>query len=283
MGAPVKTCSLDRFGLILVAVLITAVGIIGFGLSAVTVSAAVRPTMPAGWYGAAPAVPISIDLGILAFAGLDLLLCRRARRVWWIPLAHDGLCFVTVGLNIAGQHSLVGEMAHGATVCLWFLGVKAAAATTRTWDAPSDARHIPVACWVLAPIRTPKLWRRETLARIRPELAGRPDAADGPPTDGQSGLRSSRRRAAERPPKSARTLRPKLAIVAPEGGSDKRTAVAEDARRIGSELVGQGRSVTRATVADALRAAGLSVSSGGLSDLVAAAKEQMAHQAGGGQ
>jgi hypothetical protein len=160
----------ERRGLVAAAILIGAVGVIGFGLSAVKVTALLAPTMADP--GLAGLVPVSIDLGILAFAGLDLVHTRRGSRVWWLSWAHDGFCLATLVLNVSGERTVAGVVAHGATISLWFLGVKAATATVKAWTlVPEQRRQIPLGCWLLAPIRTWKTWRAETLARITPPTA----------------------------------------------------------------------------------------------------------------
>lgn len=158
VAAPATTW--ERRALGAVAVLIGAVGLIGFGLSAIRVAHLVRPSMPEPWM--APAVPVSIDLGILAFAGLDLLLTRRHVRVWWLSWVHDGLCGATLTLNVAGEHTAVGLVAHGTTIAVWIAAVKAATATVKAWSAAPQ--RLTLACWVLAPVRSARRWRAEKTA-----------------------------------------------------------------------------------------------------------------------
>lgn len=235
VAAPATTW--ERRALGAVAVLIGAVGLIGFGLSAIRVAHLVRPSMPEPWM--APAVPVSIDLGILAFAGLDLLLTRRQVRVWWLSWVHDGLCGATLTLNVAGEHTAVGLVAHGTTIALWFAAVKAATATVKAWSAPPQ--RLTLACWVLAPVRSVKRWRAEKTA-----ILDEPRSAESPSRKGQ-GSRAADASQALIVPAEAEP------VLATEPVAPRRATLA-DARRVDA-----GRGLSGNALARAISAEGLGV------------------------
>lgn len=293
VAAPATTW--ERRALGAVAVLIGAVGLIGFGLSAIRVAHLVRPSMPEPWM--APAVPVSIDLGILAFAGLDLLLTRRHVRVWWLSWVHDGLCGATLTLNVAGEHTAVGLVAHGTTIALWFAAVKAATATVKAWSAPPQ--RLTLACWVLAPMRSARRWRGEKTAILddaapRGELAADSGHAGNTPAGTSATSRGAAGEAGDTRPRdvpghpgadvpSAPGARPgsapKLELV-PRG---KRPAELADVTEVVADLLGAGQGTPQRVIAGALRERGLAVPNNELGALIAQARRELTEQQVGGE
>jgi hypothetical protein len=75
-----------------------------------------------------------------------------------------------VYLNVAGQNTMFGRIAHGVFPALWVLAVEAGAHVilVRARLAGGKAMdRIRVSRWLLAPLRTAGLWRRMVLWEVR--------------------------------------------------------------------------------------------------------------------
>jgi len=158
----------ERYATWSVVGLVAALGLIGAVNSFTHVAEAVRPS-----FGElAPTVPLGIDIGIAAFTGLDLLMARMGMRTRWLRLVPWALVGVTVYLNVAGEVTLVGQLAHGVLPLLWVVAVEAGAHVVRTLaglsgrGAPRMDRIRP-SRWLLAPLPTLLLWRRMVLWELR--------------------------------------------------------------------------------------------------------------------
>ena len=166
----------ERWATLGVVGLVAALGVIGAVNSFTHVAAAVRPSFG----DLAPTVPLGVDIGIAAFTGLDLLMARMGMRTRWLRLVPWGLVAVTVYLNVAGETTLVGQLAHGVLPLLWVVAVEAGAHVVRELaglsgrGAPRMDR-IRFSRWVLAPLPTLLLWRRMVLWEVRsyPEALAR--------------------------------------------------------------------------------------------------------------
>lgn len=140
--------------------------LIGFVNSFAAVSAAARPS-----FGAlAPTVPLGIDLGIAIFAALDIVLARLDMRPKWVRLIPWALTAATIYLNVAGQHTWFGRIAHAVFPALWVMAVEAGAHVIRVragLAAGTAIDRIRASRWLLAPLSTAGLWRRMVLWEIR--------------------------------------------------------------------------------------------------------------------
>jgi hypothetical protein len=149
-----------------VAAAVAGVALIGFANSFAAVMTAAWPS-----FGRlAPTVPLGIDLGIAIFAGLDLVLARLDMRLRWVRLVPWALTAATVYLNVAGQHTMFGRIAHGVFPALWVLAVEAGAHVIRVRARLAGGKamdRIRVSRWLLAPLRTAGLWRRMVLWEVR--------------------------------------------------------------------------------------------------------------------
>ena len=136
-------------------------------------------------------VPLGIDLGIAVFSALDIVLARMDLRVRWLRLLPWSLTAATVYLNIAGEHTLFGRVAHAVLPGLWVVAVEVAAHTIKTRVgllAGTRMDRIRRSRWLLAPRTTLSLWRRmvlwevtsypEALARERARLLALTDLQD---------------------------------------------------------------------------------------------------------
>jgi hypothetical protein len=156
----------ERAAANVVAALVGALGLLGFANSFTAVMAAARPSFG----GMAATVPLGIDLGIGIFAALDIVLARLDMRLRWLRLIPWTLTAATVYLNVAGEATAFGRVAHAVLPALWVIAVEVAAHVVRVRagiEAGTRMDTIRVSRWLLAPWPTLKLWRRMTLWEIR--------------------------------------------------------------------------------------------------------------------
>ena len=149
-----------------VAALVAVLGLLGFINSFAAVAQAARPSFGSlAW-----TVPLGIDLGIAIFAALDIVLARLDMRLRWLRLIPWTLTAATVYLNVAGESSAFGKVAHAVLPCLWVVAVEVAAHVVRVRagiEAGTHMDRIRPSRWFLAPFRTAALWRRMVLWEIR--------------------------------------------------------------------------------------------------------------------
>lgn len=156
----------DRAAFALFALAALAIATGGFYLSFDAVSASMRPAFGAK----APLVPIIIDSSVLVFSGIDVALARLGMGhplVRLVPLAGTG---ATVWLNVAAGGGLSATIAHACmpSVYVAFAEVCRHVVRRRTGLARGTAREgIPVARWLVDPVRSLLLWRRMVLWDIR--------------------------------------------------------------------------------------------------------------------
>jgi hypothetical protein len=112
-------------------------------------------------------VPLSIDVGILIFTALDLLMAYRDMRSWWLRFVPRGLVVATIYLNVVGETTVEGRVAHAVLPGLWVVAVEVAGTAVRsifglrTQRAQMD--RVRRSRWVLAPVSTARLRRRMIL------------------------------------------------------------------------------------------------------------------------
>lgn len=148
-----------------VAVLIGALGLLGFVNSFAAVSAAAYPAFK----GLAPTVPLGTDLAIGAFSAAAIVLARLDIEVWWVPYIPRILTAATIYLNIAGQHTWFGRIGHAVFPALWVLAVELGARVVRIRAQLGNGTRmdrIRTSRWLLAPWSTAALWRRMILWEI---------------------------------------------------------------------------------------------------------------------
>lgn len=176
---------------IAVVVLVVILGLIGAVNSFARVAEAVEPSFGRlAW-----TVPVGIDIGIAVFTALDLLLARMGMRLAWLRLVPWALVAVTIYLNVSGEHTAVGAVAHAALPCLWVIAVEAASHVVRVRTGLATGGvgrrrmdRVRWSRWLLAPLSTVRLWRRmilwetpsytDALRRERDRLLVRTDLQD---------------------------------------------------------------------------------------------------------
>lgn len=138
--------------------LVGLLGLVGFLNSFARVQTAARPSFG----GLAFTVPLGIDLGIAVFAALDVVLARLDMRIGWLRLVPWTLTGVTVYLNVAGEPSWFGRVAHAALPGLWVVAVEVGAHALRRRARLSNASRmegVRRSRWILAPLSTARLRR----------------------------------------------------------------------------------------------------------------------------
>ncbi|WP_433474758.1 DUF2637 domain-containing protein [Spirillospora sp. CA-142024] len=149
-----------------VAALVGVLGLLGFVNSFAAVAEAARPSFGfLAW-----TVPLGVDLGIAIFAALDIVLARLDMRMRWLRLIPWTLTAATVYMNVAGESSAFGKVAHAVVPCLWVVAVEVAAHVVRVRagiEAGTRMDRIRSSRWFLSPFRTAALWRRMVLWEIR--------------------------------------------------------------------------------------------------------------------
>ena len=143
-----------------------ALGVLGFVNSFRAVARAAVPS-----FGElAPTVPLGIDLAIAVFSAMDIVLARLDMRPRWVRLVPWSLTAATIYLNVAGQVTWFGRVAHAVFPALWVVAVSLAAHVIRVrahLASGTAIDRIRVSRWVLAPAATALLWRRMVLWEIR--------------------------------------------------------------------------------------------------------------------
>jgi hypothetical protein len=153
-------------GIVVGAVLtIATLGFIG-SYTAVTDLAAAK-----GFGRFAHAFPIAVDAGIIAFLALDLLLTWRRIAFPLLRYTAWGLTAATIAFNAAtAWPDKLGVGMHGTIPVLFVIAVEAARhAIGRIAEITAD-KHLegpPVSRWLLNPVGTFTLWRRQRLWAIR--------------------------------------------------------------------------------------------------------------------
>jgi hypothetical protein len=153
-------------GIVVGAVLVIAtLGFIG-SYSAVTDLATAK-----GFGDFANAFPIAVDAGIIAFLALDLLLTWRRIPYPLLRYTAWGLTAATIAFNaVAAWPDPVGVSMHGVIPVLFVIAVEAARhAIGRIAEIVAD-KHLEgpnPSRWLLNPVSTFILWRRQRLWQIR--------------------------------------------------------------------------------------------------------------------
>jgi hypothetical protein len=158
----------ERTAAACVVVLVALLGLIG----AVNSFAAVAKAVESSFGDLAWTVPLGIDVGIAVFTALDLLFARMGMRMRLLRLVPWCLVAVTIYLNVAGEHDLIGAVAHGVLPLLWVIAVESGGHVVRTWAGLTSPTgkvrvrrldRVRWSRWLLAPSSTLRLWRRMVL------------------------------------------------------------------------------------------------------------------------
>jgi hypothetical protein len=280
----------ERTAIAAVAGLVAVLGALGMVNSFARVSDAVAPSFG----GLAWTVPLGIDIGIAAFTLLDLVLVRMGMRLGWLRVFPWALVAVTVYLNVAGEHTAIGMVAHAVLPGLWVVAVEAGTHALRAHVGIRSDRivldRVRVSRWLLAPLATVRLWRRmvlwetrsypDALVRERARLLARCDLADryGPVVWrwtaprrqrvlyrlGELAPASTEAGADTSAPVNSGRARPKPVLVARADGDLESVA-----RRVAANLSAQGIGLSRRSLVEGMRRAGRPVGNARAGELLA--------------
>ncbi|GDY70319.1 hypothetical protein SAV14893_097120 [Streptomyces avermitilis] len=130
----------------------------------------------------APWFPVGVDASIIVFLALDLYLIRKDTPWPLLRMAAHGMTFATIWFNASSQGHIAGDpvraASHGVMPLLFVIGVEAARRLfikKTQLEAGTAADRIPLHRWILAPVATPRFYRRMRLHGIRsyPEMIRR--------------------------------------------------------------------------------------------------------------
>ncbi|MEU5242651.1 DUF2637 domain-containing protein [Streptomyces asoensis] len=126
--------------------------------------------------------PIGVDASILAFLALDLYLILRGIPWPVLRMAAHGMTGATIWFNASAQGEIgadpVKSASHGVMPVLFVIGVEAARRLfiqKAQLEAGTATDRIPLHRWILAPVATPRFYRRMRLHGVTsyPEMIRR--------------------------------------------------------------------------------------------------------------
>lgn len=113
-------------------------------------------------------VPLAVDIGILLFTALDLLMAYRDIRSVWLRYVPRALVAVTVYLNVVGETTMEGRVAHAVLPIVWVIAVETAGVAVRAVFGMKTERarldRIRRSRWLLAPVSTARMRRAMILS-----------------------------------------------------------------------------------------------------------------------
>lgn len=153
-----------RWAVRLIGIAVGSLGVLGFVNSFARIQAAAASTFGAlAW-----TLPTGVDLGIAVFSAMDIVLAKAGLRPWWIRFVAPGLTAATVWLNVSGEPSWFGRIAHAVLPGLWVAAIEVTAHVIRrkaklARRAGMRMDRIRLSRWLLSPAPTLALWRRMVL------------------------------------------------------------------------------------------------------------------------
>ncbi|MFF3139879.1 DUF2637 domain-containing protein [Streptomyces mirabilis] len=156
------------------------IGAIGFAMSYSTLA---KKALTWGFSpDLAPWFPVGVDASIIVFLALDLYLIRKDTPWPLLRMAAHGMTFATIWFNASSQGHITGDpvraASHGVMPLLFVIGVEAARKLfikKTQLEAGTATDRIPLHRWILAPVATPRFYRRMRLHGVTsyPEMIQR--------------------------------------------------------------------------------------------------------------
>ncbi|MGW2612181.1 DUF2637 domain-containing protein [Streptomyces mirabilis] len=156
------------------------IGAIGFAMSYSTLA---KKALAWGFSpDLAPWFPVGVDASIIVFLALDLYLIRKDTPWPLLRMAAHGMTFATIWFNASSQGHIAGDpvraASHGVMPLLFVIGVEAARKLfikKTQLEAGTATDRIPLHRWILAPVATPRFYRRMRLHGVTsyPEMIRR--------------------------------------------------------------------------------------------------------------
>ncbi|WP_335986512.1 DUF2637 domain-containing protein [Glycomyces sp. MUSA5-2] len=160
---------------VVVSLVIGAVGalaVLGFIISFGTQVAALSPFFgDTAWM-----IPVGIDVGIVAFAALNLVLARINISMPWLRAVPAVLTAATLYINVNAHDETLARIAHVVLPGLWVIASEVGTHVVKVragLAAGTRTESLGLARWLLAPVTTARLWRHMRLWGVRTADAAR--------------------------------------------------------------------------------------------------------------
>lgn len=139
---------------------------LGFIISFDTQTAALAPFFgDKAWM-----VPLGIDVGIVAFAALNLVLARINISMPWVRAVPGVLTAMTLYINVTAYDDLIARVAHVALPGLWIVASEVGTHVVKVragLAAGTRTESLGIARWLLSPVTTVRLWRHMRLWGVK--------------------------------------------------------------------------------------------------------------------
>ncbi|MEU5874692.1 DUF2637 domain-containing protein [Glycomyces sp. NPDC047369] len=160
---------------VVVSLVIGAVGalaVLGFIISFGTQVEALAPFFgDTAWM-----IPVGIDVGIVAFAALNLVLARINISMPWLRAVPAVLTAATLYINVNAHDETLARIAHVVLPGLWVIASEVGTHVVKVragLAAGTRTESLGIARWLLAPVTTARLWRHMRLWGVRTAEAAR--------------------------------------------------------------------------------------------------------------
>ena len=183
-GAPKRNRSASE-RLTIVLMLVAAVGGMTIGAIGFAMSYSTLAKVAGHWGfgpGLAPWFPVGVDASIVAFLALDLFLISKDTAWPVLRVAAHTMTAATIWFNASSQGAITADpvrsASHGVMPLLFVIGVEAGRRLfikKVQLETGTHTDRIPLSRWVLAPVATPRIYRRMRLYGVTsyPEMVRR--------------------------------------------------------------------------------------------------------------
>lgn len=121
-------------------------------------------------------IPVGIDVGIVAFAALNLVLARINISMPWLRAVPAVLTAATLYINVNAHDEPLARIAHVVLPGLWVIASEVGTHVVKVragLAAGTRTESLGLARWLLAPVTTARLWRHMRLWGVRTAEAAR--------------------------------------------------------------------------------------------------------------
>ncbi|WP_112137193.1 DUF2637 domain-containing protein [Glycomyces dulcitolivorans] len=151
---------------------VAALAMLGFIISFGTQVDELEPFFGSGaWM-----IPVGIDVGIVAFAALNLVLARIDISMPWLRAVPAVLTAATLYINVNAHDEPLARIAHVVLPGLWVIASEVGTHVVKVragLAAGTRTESLGIARWVLSPVTTARLWRHMRLWGVRTAEAAR--------------------------------------------------------------------------------------------------------------
>lgn len=150
---------------VVVALVVVLAGL-GFIVSFDTQEGAVAPFLEdKAWM-----VPVGLDIGIIAFAALNLVLAYMNLSITWLRAFPWVLTAMSLYINVTAHDDLVARVAHVAMPGMWIVACEVGTHVVKIragLSAGTRTESLGLARWLLSPVTTLRLWRHMRLWGVK--------------------------------------------------------------------------------------------------------------------